>query len=40
VRKSGSAAAVRAGEVPTLRVPFNPAGVDLDTIADRLERAL
>ena len=29
-----------AGEVPMLRVPFNPAGVDLDTIADRLERAL
>src|SRR4051794_20297646 len=28
------------GEVPTLRVPYNPAGADLDTIADRLERAL
>ena len=28
------------GEVPTLRVPHNPAGADLDTIADRLERVL
>ena len=28
------------GEVPTVRVPFNPAGADLDAIADRLERAL
>ena len=28
------------GEVPTVSVPFNPAGADLDAIADRLERAL
>jgi anion-transporting ArsA/GET3 family ATPase len=28
------------GEVPTIRVPFIPAGADLDPIADRLERAL
>jgi anion-transporting ArsA/GET3 family ATPase len=28
------------GGVPTLRVPFSPAGADLDAIADRLERAL
>ena len=28
------------GEVPTVRVPFNSAGADLDAIADRLERAL
>ena len=28
------------GEVPTVSVPFNPAGADVDTIADRLERAL
>src|SRR4051794_15182536 len=28
------------GEVPTLGVPFNPAGADLDAIADRLERVL
>src|SRR3954468_7111410 len=28
------------GEVPMLRVPYNPAGADLDTIADRLERVL
>ena len=26
--------------VPTVRIPFNPAGIDLDAVADRLERAL
>jgi anion-transporting ArsA/GET3 family ATPase len=26
--------------VPTVRIPFNPAGADLDAVADRLERAL
>jgi anion-transporting ArsA/GET3 family ATPase len=26
--------------VPTVRVPFSPVGVDLDAVADRLERAL
>jgi len=28
------------GEVPLVRVPFIPAGADIDAIADRLERAL